>query len=61
MIDPERYLADAEAAVERAKQQGRNRVVRMDGLSQAAHTRASQVVWRSHSRVSAPAPAVSMH
>ena len=43
VIDPERYLADAEAAVERAKQQGRNRVVRMDGLSQAAHTRASAV------------------
>ena len=41
VIDPERYLADAEAAVERAKQQGRNRVERMDGLSQAAHTRAS--------------------
>jgi diguanylate cyclase (GGDEF)-like protein len=41
VIDPERYLADAEAAVERAKLQGRNRVVRMDGLSQAAHTRAS--------------------
>jgi diguanylate cyclase (GGDEF)-like protein len=30
-IDPERLLADAEAAVERAKQQGRNRVVRVDG------------------------------
>jgi diguanylate cyclase (GGDEF)-like protein len=43
VIDPQRYLADAEAAVERAKQQGRNRVVRMDHLSQAAHTRASQV------------------
>ena len=41
VIDPERYLADAEAAVARAKLQGRNRVVRMDGLSQAAHTRAS--------------------
>jgi diguanylate cyclase (GGDEF)-like protein len=33
MIDPERLLADAEAAVERAKQQGRNRVVRVDGYS----------------------------
>jgi diguanylate cyclase (GGDEF)-like protein len=32
-IDPERLLADAEAAVERAKQQGRNRVVRVDGYS----------------------------
>jgi diguanylate cyclase (GGDEF)-like protein len=42
LIDPQRYLADAEAAVKRAKQQGRNRVVRMDGLSQAAHTRASR-------------------
>jgi diguanylate cyclase (GGDEF)-like protein len=33
VIDPERLLADAEAAVERAKQQGRNRVVRVDGYS----------------------------
>jgi diguanylate cyclase (GGDEF)-like protein len=33
MIDPERLLADAEAAVERAKQQGRNRVERVDGYS----------------------------
>lgn len=41
VIDPERFMADAEAAVERAKQQGRNRVERMDGLSSAAHTRAS--------------------
>jgi diguanylate cyclase (GGDEF)-like protein len=32
-IDPERLLADAEAALERAKQQGRNRVVRVDGYS----------------------------
>ena len=31
VIDPERLLADAEAAVERAKQQGRNRVERVDG------------------------------
>ena len=29
-IDPERLLADAEAAVARAKQQGRNRVERVD-------------------------------
>ena len=43
VIDPERFLADAEAGVERAKQQGRNRVERMDGLSQAAHTRTSTV------------------
>jgi diguanylate cyclase (GGDEF)-like protein len=40
VIDPERYLADAEAAMERAKRRGRNRVERADGLSQAAHTRA---------------------
>lgn len=32
-IDPERLLADAEAAVERAKKEGRNRVVRVDGYS----------------------------
>jgi len=33
VIDPERLLADAEAAMERAKRQGRNRVVRVDGYS----------------------------
>jgi len=33
LIDPERLLADAEAAVERAKKQGRNRVERVDGYS----------------------------
>ena len=33
VIDPERLLADAEAAVERGKQQGRNRVERVDGYS----------------------------
>jgi diguanylate cyclase (GGDEF)-like protein len=33
IIDPDRLLADAEAAVERAKQQGRNRVVRVEGYS----------------------------
>ena len=38
VIDPERLLADAEAAVERAKQQGRNRVERVDGYSGAKHT-----------------------
>jgi diguanylate cyclase (GGDEF)-like protein len=32
-IDPERLLADAEAAVERSKQAGRNRVERVDGYS----------------------------
>jgi diguanylate cyclase (GGDEF)-like protein len=31
VIDSERLMADAEAAVERAKQQGRNRVERVDG------------------------------
>jgi diguanylate cyclase (GGDEF)-like protein len=30
-IDPERLMADAEAAVERAKERGRNRVERVDG------------------------------
>jgi diguanylate cyclase (GGDEF)-like protein len=33
VIDPERLLADAEAALGRAKQQGRNRVERVDGYS----------------------------
>jgi len=33
VIDPERLLADAEAAVDRAKQLGRNRVERVDGYS----------------------------
>jgi diguanylate cyclase (GGDEF)-like protein len=33
LIDPERLLADAEAAVERAKKHGRNRVERVDGYS----------------------------
>ncbi len=33
MIDPERLLADAETAVERAKRDGRNRVERVDGYS----------------------------
>ena len=33
VIDPERLLADAETGVERAKQAGRNRVVRLDGYS----------------------------
>ena len=35
VIDPERLLADAEAAVDRAKQLGRNRVQRVDGYSGA--------------------------
>jgi GGDEF domain-containing protein len=33
VIDPERLFADAEAAVERAKERGRNCVVRVDGYS----------------------------
>jgi len=33
LIDPERLLADAEAAVERAKEHGRNRGERVDGYS----------------------------
>ena len=38
MIDADRLLADAEAAVERAKRQGRNRVERVDGYSGALKT-----------------------
>jgi PleD family two-component response regulator len=38
VIDPERLLADAEAAVARAKQQGRNRVERVDGHPGGART-----------------------
>jgi len=33
VVDPERLLADAEIAVDRAKEQGRNRVQRVDGYS----------------------------
>ncbi len=33
VIDPDRLMADAEAAVERAKRLGRNRVERVDGYS----------------------------
>jgi len=33
VIDPERLLADAELAIERSKQHGRNRVERVDGYS----------------------------
>lgn len=33
IVDPQRLLADAEIAVDRAKQQGRNRVQRVDGYS----------------------------
>ena len=36
LVDTERLMADAEAAVERAKQQGRNRVERVDGYSGTA-------------------------
>ena len=38
IIDPERLTADAEAAVERAKGLGRNRVERVDGYSGAHRT-----------------------
>jgi diguanylate cyclase (GGDEF)-like protein len=41
MIDPERLLAEAEAAVERAKRLGRNRVERVDGYSGASYPPAS--------------------
>jgi PleD family two-component response regulator len=33
VVDPERLLADTEAAIGRAKQQGRNRVERVDGYA----------------------------
>jgi diguanylate cyclase (GGDEF)-like protein len=33
IVDPQRLLADAEIAVDKAKQQGRNRVQRVDGYS----------------------------
>jgi diguanylate cyclase (GGDEF)-like protein len=36
VIDPARLMADAEAAMDRAKQQGRNRVERVDGYTGAA-------------------------
>ena len=36
VVDTERLMADAEAAVERAKQHGRNRVERVDGYSGTA-------------------------
>jgi diguanylate cyclase (GGDEF)-like protein len=36
VVDPERFLAEAHAAVERAQQHGRNRVERVDGLSPPA-------------------------
>jgi diguanylate cyclase (GGDEF)-like protein len=41
MIDPERFLADAEAAMARARQQGRNRVERIDGLSHTTDSKTS--------------------
>ena len=41
VIDPERLLADAEAAVERAKKLGRNRVERVDGYSGVQRAEAS--------------------
>jgi PleD family two-component response regulator len=33
IIDPERLMADAETALDRAKQNGRNRVERVDGYT----------------------------
>jgi hypothetical protein len=36
VVDPERFLAEAQAAVERAQQHGRNCVERIDGLSPSA-------------------------
>ena len=42
VIDADRFLADAEAAVDQAKRNGRNRVERLDTLSKAAHTRAAE-------------------
>jgi diguanylate cyclase (GGDEF)-like protein len=39
VLDPERLVADAEAAIERAKRQGRNRVERADGYSGAQQSR----------------------
>ena len=39
IVDAERLLADAELAVERAKQQGRNRVVRVDNYSGKSQAR----------------------
>jgi hypothetical protein len=33
VVDPERLMADAEAAVDAAKQDGRNRVRRVDGYT----------------------------
>ncbi|HKB11241.1 MAG TPA: GGDEF domain-containing protein [Vicinamibacterales bacterium] len=41
-IDPQRLLTDAESAIDRAKQEGRNRVVRVDGYS-GKHPPASSV------------------
>jgi diguanylate cyclase (GGDEF)-like protein len=38
VIDPDRLMADAEAAVERAKQQGRNRVERLDAAAATRKT-----------------------
>jgi diguanylate cyclase (GGDEF)-like protein len=39
VIDPQRLIAEAEAAVDRAKRQGRNRVVRIDGYRGAPSPR----------------------
>jgi PleD family two-component response regulator len=39
VLDPEHLVGIAEAAVERAKQQGRNRVERVDGLTGVQQSR----------------------
>lgn len=44
VIDPVRLMADAETAVERAKQNGRNRVTRIDGYSGVQSQRPSSDV-----------------
>ena len=59
VIDTERLMADAEAAVERAKRQGRNRVERIDGYSGHAAGRArlpNRTLPRSSPSASPPPP-----
>jgi hypothetical protein len=51
IIDPVRLLADAELAVDRAKELGRNRVQRVDGYSSALRSTRSPApsTWHRHS------------